>query len=420
MTAVPDNTLPDSLSDREHRILGEASLALFAGRLVLDAQPPIDDALLDAVAERCAGPLPDPLIALWRTTFGGRLDYNLSADLDGQNVPLSFTELFYPDSNGYHDLWGWIDHEGMLAQETWPDWSGRLVHLPIGGFEYLERVYVHTAAGPDYGAVDCWRQGLPPGWELTTGDRVGRLADDLHALFGQLVLDQNPWETADATGEKMRDAIDELGESGDPTARSAAAKLRRIVQATVLDWRAALDDGTLAAQRRLRQLALERAASDDDVELLARLAAAGCDPAEEIGSGLTPLDVALMHRAFAVVPWLLEHDVPVENSLWLGAHAVDLELARTLLDRGASVDVRVVGQALDNDDVEVVRLLARAVQPDAELARLVPRLRTLAAEAAHAADRLTEESDATAAELKRRRSSALTEVADRFDPGHRS
>jgi hypothetical protein len=418
VTAVSDNALPGPLSDRELRILGEAGLALFAGRLVLDAQPPIDDAVLGAVAERCAGPLPDPLIALWRTAFGGRLDYDLRTDLDGQDVQLSFAELFYPDSDGYHDLWGWIDHECELAEESWPDWSGRLVHLPIGGFEYLERVYVHTAAGPDHGAVVCWRQGLPPGWELSTGDRAGRIADDLRALFGRLVLDQDPWETQDGTGAEMRDAVDELGDSGDPDARSAAAKLRRLVQATVLDWRGALNEGTLAARRRLRRLALERAAADDDVALLARLVAMGCDPAEEVRSGLSPLDVALLHRASAVIPWLLEQGVPVENSLRVGAHAVDVELARNLLDRGASVDAGAVSRALENEDAEVVRLLSRAVRPTEELARLGPRLRMLAAQAALAGGRLTARSDATAAEREQRRSSVLTELADRFDPDH--
>ncbi|WP_243420759.1 ankyrin repeat domain-containing protein [Micromonospora globispora] len=122
----------------------------------------------------------------------------------------------------------------------------------------------------------------------------------------------------------MRDAIDDLADSGDPHARAAAAKLRQLVQATVLDWRRALDQGTLVTQRRLRRLALDQAAADDDVALLARLVALGCDPAEQIRSGLTAIDVALLHRASAVVRWLLERRVPVENSLQVGAHAVDL------------------------------------------------------------------------------------------------
>jgi hypothetical protein len=420
VTAVSeDNALPEPLSDREHRVLGEAGLAVFAGRLILDAQPPIDDAVLGAVAERCAGPLPEPLVALWRTAFGGRLDYDLRTDLDGQYVPLSFVELFYPDSGGYHDLWGWIDHECELAAEHLPDWSGRLVHLPIGGFDYLERVYVHTAVGPDHGAVVCWRQGLPPGWELSTGDRTGWLADDLRALFGLLVLDQDPWESRGEIGAEMRDVIDDLGSSGDPNARSAAAKLRRLVRATVLDWRGALDGGTLAGERRLRRLALERAAADDDVALLARLVALGCEPAEEIHSGLSPLEVALRHRAFAVIEWLLERGVPVENSLRVGAHAVDVDLARTLLERGALVDASTVAQALENEDPEVVHLLSRVVQPDKGLARLGPRLRMLAAQAAAVGDRLSAQSDATAAEREHRRSSLLKELADRFDPDRR-
>ncbi|MFD0856569.1 hypothetical protein ACFQ07_30335, partial [Actinomadura adrarensis] len=191
---------------------------------MLDAQPPVEDAVLGAVAERCAGPLPAQLVDLWRTTFGGRLHYDLRGDLDGQNVTLSFVELFHPGSDGYHDLWGWIDHECALAEEHWPDWSGRLVHLPIGGFEYLERFYVDTETGPDHGAVECWRQGLPPGWQLRTGDRVGRVADDLRALFGQLMLERDPWALDDDAiemGVDIRDAVDTLADGTDPHARTA-------------------------------------------------------------------------------------------------------------------------------------------------------------------------------------------------------
>ncbi|WP_433461794.1 hypothetical protein [Spirillospora sp. CA-128828] len=217
----------------------------------------------------------------------------------------------------------------------------------------------------------------------------------------------------------MRDAVDELGGSDDPDARSAAAKLPRLVQATVLDWRGALDEGTLATQRRLRRPALERAAAGDDVALLARLVVVGCDPAEEVRNGLSPLDVALLHRASAVVPWLLEQGVPVENSLRVGAHAVDLELARNLLDRGASIDASTVARALENEDAEVVQLLSRAVRPDEGLALLGPRLRMLAAQAALAGDRLKARADETAAEREQRRSSILRELADRFDPDRR-
>jgi hypothetical protein len=218
----------DPLSDEELRVARASGIVLFAGRLILEAQPAIDEATLDAVAERCAGPLPDPLIALWRTAFGGRLDYELHVPIDDHVEQLSFTELFYPGSRDYHDLWGWIDHECELAAES------RLVHLPIGGFEYLERIYVGTVPGPDHGAVVCWRQGLPPGWEHRSDDHAGQIADDLPALFGQLFLAHDPWQAPADIGSEMRAAIDELGAVDDPRARSAAAKLRRLVQATVV------------------------------------------------------------------------------------------------------------------------------------------------------------------------------------------
>ncbi|MFG2087204.1 MULTISPECIES: hypothetical protein [unclassified Spirillospora] len=77
-------------------------------------------------------------------------------------------------------------------------------------------------------------------------------------------------------------------------------------------------------------------------------------------------------------------------------------------------------RALENEDPEVVHLLSRAVRPDEGLARLGPRLRMLAAQAALAGDRLSTRSDPTAAEREQRRSSVPTELADRFDPDRRT
>ncbi|GAA2658752.1 SMI1/KNR4 family protein [Paractinoplanes durhamensis] len=187
---------------------------------MLDAQPPADDETLASVASRCAGPLPAGLVELWRATFGGRLDYDLDA-------PVSVAELFHPDSDGYQDLWGWIEQECELAAAHIPGWDGRLTHLPIGGFEYLDRIYVHTAAGPGHGAVVYWQQGL-------AGDRTGPLAASIHDLFDRLGLERDPWATDEAgSGDALRDAVDALAGSSDPHARSAAGKLRTIVRAAV-------------------------------------------------------------------------------------------------------------------------------------------------------------------------------------------
>ena len=198
--------------------------------------------------------------------------------------------------------------------------------------------------------------------------------------------------------------MDELAGSGDPHARSAAVTLRRLVQATVLDWRAALAAGTLAGQRRLRHLALQRAAAADDLALMQALVAQGCDPAEPVRGGYTPIDVALTGRGLTVVRWLLERRVPVDHTLRVGARAVDPALAEELLRRGASVDASAVSSAADNNDERVVDLMSRALRPDADRpAWLLARLRTRAAQATAAGER--------------RRAAVLTEVADRL-AGH--
>jgi hypothetical protein len=419
VTAEPADATAEPLSEQERRIIGEAGVALFRGRLIVNAQPPIDDVTLAEIAGRCVGSLPDALVELWRTAFGGRLDYDLRADLGGQDVALSFHELFYPDSDGYHDLWGWIAHERDLAAQHQPDWSGRLAYLPIGGFEYAERVYVHTGIGPDHGTVVCWQEGLPPGWELRPGDRAGLLATDLHSLFRQLGLEQDPWESDADSGTRMRNAIDDLLDSGDPQARVAGAKLRRLVQAAVLDWRTALERGRLRAERRLRRLALDHAATHDDVALLQRLIALGCNPSEEVRASLTPIDIALLHRAFAVVTWLLDQHVPVDNCLRVGAHAVDLDLAHDLLRRGALVDTSTIWRALDNPDIEVVQIIANAAPPADDLQQMGLRLRMLAAQANIASQRATATDGSELAHQQQRRATVLTELANRFDPGGR-
>ncbi|HEX5598976.1 MAG TPA: hypothetical protein VFX61_23620 [Micromonosporaceae bacterium] len=103
----------------------------------------------------------------------------------------------------------------------------------------------------------------------------------------------------------------------------------------------------------------------------------------------------------------------------VGAHAVDLDLARYLLDQGARINACAISRALDNEDVEVMQLLARAVQPDEALGRLEPRLRMMATQTAIASRRATAQSDETTAQRQQLRSEVLAELADRFDPDRR-
>src|SRR5262249_38328391 len=129
----------------------------------------------------------------------------------------------------------------------------------------------------------------------------------------------------------------------------------------------------------------------------ARLEALGCDPAEEVRAGLSPIDVALRHRANASARWLLDRNVPVGNTLQVAAYAVNLDLARELLGRGAVVNTCAVTRALDNEDVEVVRLLAARAPADEALGGLAMRARTLAANTTDT-----------------HRSAVLTDLANRF------
>lgn len=91
-------TTSSTLTAAELTVLRTAGIAVFEDRLILEAQPPIKDAALEKIAATCAGPLPDELVALWRTCFGGRLAYDLRATFNGIEASVSFTELFYPKS----------------------------------------------------------------------------------------------------------------------------------------------------------------------------------------------------------------------------------------------------------------------------------------------------------------------------------
>src|SRR5215831_12110061 len=208
--------MAETFSEGEREAMREARIALFEDRLILEAQPPVDDVTLARIAKKCAGPLPEDLIALWRTSFGGTLGYDLRASFKDQEASLSFTELFFPGSDGYRDLWGWIEHEEELAQESAEEqgksWAGVLDAVPFGGFDYAERLYAIVSPGRDHGAVLAWMQGLPPAWIFRLHeDSVASLCDSVRALFRMLVLEVDP-ETGgeEGSGRHMLEAIDHL------------------------------------------------------------------------------------------------------------------------------------------------------------------------------------------------------------------
>ena len=109
-----------NLTANERAALEPCGLAVFEDRIIYTAQPPIDDAALAAIADKCSGPLPGGLVALWRVAFGGALDYDLRVSFEEHEAVASFSELFWPGSNGYRDLWGWIEHEEELGSRLKP------------------------------------------------------------------------------------------------------------------------------------------------------------------------------------------------------------------------------------------------------------------------------------------------------------
>lgn len=387
-----DRTTENGTLPAERQLLLAHRLAVFDGCVVYDAQPPVSAEHVQRLAEGLAGPIPEELLRLWRTCFGGRLGYDLEVDYDGHRHPFSFSELFYPDSDGYHDLWGWIEHELELAAEAAAeegrDWNGKLAYLPFGGFEYLERLYVCVEPGPEHGAVIAWSHGLPPAWAgRLHQDSVTRLADDVGGLFRLLSFEQDPFDAENACGvaDELLEALDALEAAGEP-GKALKGRLEVLLRQRILDWRPALADGSLAAEPRLRQLALAEAAQDGDIDLLQRLRDAGCDFAETLRGRGGVLEACLARGRLEAARWLLDQGVAVhQDSLQIGAAHLDAVLAERLLRLGAISDPNTVLLALQYGDADAARIMARPLLEESPSRASALRLASPAAPSASAA-----------------------------------
>jgi len=350
------------LSAAERRVMRDGGLVLFGDRLIRNARPPIDEKTLAEIAARCSGPLPEGLVALWRVTFGGTLDYDLDADFGGVIASISFRELFFPGSNHYRDLFGWIDHEAELAEDAAREkrkrWSGKLDALPFGGFEYCSRMYVRVAPGPKHGEAVAWEEGLPPAWRLRLNrDAIATIGPDVNALFQALAFDDDPRAPRGKypSGVQLVECIEGLGDAG------LRAKLLEHVGSTVLDWRAALSSGTIARDARLVRLAFLEVAKTDDLASLERLHASGCDLRAQVTGGGSVIDLALMSDSKACVRWLLERGVPVVDSLGNAVDHASVELVTELLRRGAKATSTAAVTAAANGHLDAALLILAAL-----------------------------------------------------------
>jgi len=332
-------TSPELATLREH------GFAIFANRVIFDAQPPMKEAEIQAVQAVCSGPSPAQLLDLWRLTAGGSLDYSLDLEMAGNREGISWTELFYNGSSRYHDLEGWIEHELELAEEAHEQrdarWNHKLDVLPFGGFEYCDRIYIDVETGESHGTVLAWKMGLPPAWtHRLHEDSVATISSDLRGAFSALHLPDDPLAPTGkyASGETFLAYVSErVAEHG--LEQALADRIIHFYRKAILDWRPRVADGTLAQHPRLAMAALLNAIGTDNTDLVNQLASLN-----------VPLDRPVQGSA-----------LPVEFAL-ATAH---YRAARALIQCGAVVTARCLGEINDAAPVALVELLlARGALPD--------------------------------------------------------
>lgn len=332
------------------------AISVFEDRLILSAQPPITEATLTEIEAVCAGPIPPELKDLWRVSFGGRIDYDLSLSLDGMDLPFSFTEIYYPESGTLLDFWDRIAEE--QAARGGEDSAAPLDYLPFGGFEQHEVLYVCVKPGSDYGSVFASMDATP--WTGALGlkeSAAAKVTSDLRALFRKLALHTDPFAPdADplTAGSDMVAEIEAFAQS-EPQRASA---LRDLVRASVLDWRGALQTGEVVQNPSLQSLALEQCAAGGDLLGLQRLASLGCDLRQRLSGSGNALDHAMARGQTEAARWLMARGLDVSTALINGAGFASAEITRELLRRGAHVNVTAIAQAASKGQKDSARLMA--------------------------------------------------------------
>ncbi|MDH0739613.1 SMI1/KNR4 family protein [Achromobacter spanius] len=351
-------------SPEDVRVLREHGIALFADRVLIAVQPPLSDARIAEIESACAGPLPQALRDLWRLTAGGELAYDLHARMNGNEEALSWAELFYDGSDHYRDLQGWIEHEQECAEtaatEDGETWNGTLRYLPIGGFEYCDRIYVAVEPGPRAGSIVAWKQGLPGWTHALQQDGIATIAPDLHAAFAALCLETDPEDDLDSPGVRVLEYLEErVSDHGMPQALADA--LVAFYRRALVDWRGPLAAGTLMQSPRLAGLALQHAISKDDAALVRQLAEQGMRFDEPLRGSATPVDVALMQHACAAAHALLQAGAAASPA---AIHRFDrkppAELVERLLAQGAQADALGVARCVACGAPEAARRVAAA------------------------------------------------------------
>ena len=352
----------------ESELLRKLGIAIFRNRLILNAQPPISESQLANVQQQVDGKLSPELIALWKTSFGGALDYDYEIEFGEHLYTASFRELFYPGSDHYHTLDGWIEHEleigQQMAEKHGEPMPERTPFVPFGGFEYLERFYV-SLRPDEYGIVVVYAQGIPWKGRLNE-DSVAKVANSVIELFDQLSLYDDPFDDKSdeyASGKDMVERILEI-ESAHPR---LAEKLKQVVRHSVVDWQQEIEQTDFASEltateAKALRLALQNAVDQNNVALVDRLHKRGA-PFDITLHGMSGmLDYAMVKQAFDVVQRLIELGVELGDAPVIHATNCSDALLRRLIEHGVRFDEEAIYSSAETGSIESAIALAKSPQ----------------------------------------------------------
>lgn len=360
------------LSDEELGQLREHGIVIFADRIIFGAQPPMTADQIASVQADCAGAIPPELVALWQRTAGGRIDYDLTLRMRGNEEAIHWGELYFNgdaprSSENAHDLQGWIAHERRLAEHGGGDggraWQGGLVHLPFGGFEDTDRIYAVVEPGPHYGQILAWKQGLPLPWtHALHQDGLTAIAPDLLAAFAALHLDEDPLAPAGDyfTGQALLAYLDDRHEEHGLDL-DLSDKLTAFYRQAMVDWREPLAAGTLAADGPLARTALRHAIATDDAALIEQLARAGVSLDQSLQGSAVATELALGEMAHHAAMALIGAGARVPPGAFGNVDdAMPPELTTALLAHGAQPTAPAVAKCVACGAPDSARLIAQA------------------------------------------------------------
>lgn len=345
-------------------------IVIFADRVIFNARPPMTQSEMRAISAQCLSEIPEPLIELWSLTAGGEVNYDLTCTMDGYEEGISFTELFFNGSNSYRDLQGWIDYEKeMLYEDECSEDSElkfedlKLDLLPIGGYDYSNRIYVDLRPGEKYGRIGVMKLRYPPGCDdLMTEDGSCFIGKDLYEAFGQLYLRDDPFNPAEeySGGHEFFAYIDSKIEEG--LNRELADKIKLFFAEAKPNWKSALENGTIADNAFLARVATYYAIQSEDSNLLIQLRKAGVTFDKPLSSKRMPVEVALAAQKLESVKTLLENDAIFSDRVFYSySYPIPTSLMKLIIEKGAKLSIDTILSFVESAEFDNAKLVVDAI-----------------------------------------------------------